>query len=54
MTPVPLRGKRNDSAKIAYTAEKIAAVRGVDPQTLCNETGQNACRLFGIDAEKLG
>ena len=54
MTPVPLRGKRNDSAKIAYTAEKIAAVRGVDPQTLCNETCQNACRLFGIDAEKLG
>ena len=54
MTPVPLRGKRNDSAKIACTAEKIAAARGVDPQTLCNETCQNACRLFGIDAEKLG
>lgn len=48
MTPVPLRGKRNDSAKIAYTAEALAAVRGVDPQQLCDETRQNAERLFGI------
>ena len=49
MTPVPLRGKRNDSAKIAYTAEKIAEVRGVDADTLCRTACTNTCRLFGLN-----
>lgn len=48
MTPVPLRGKRNDSAKIAYTAEKIAEVRGTSADALCRTTCTNACRLFGL------
>lgn len=48
MTPVPFRGKRNDSAKIAHTAEKIADVRGVTAEHLCEVTRLNACRLFGL------
>ena len=32
LSPVPYRGKRNDSTKIAYTAEKIAELRGMEPQ----------------------
>ena len=52
MTPVPFRGKRNDSAKIAYTAEKIAAVRGTDPQILCETAARNACRLFHLPEKR--
>jgi TatD DNase family protein len=49
MTPVPFRGKRNDSAMIAYTAERIAQVRGTTAQSLCDLTRRNACTLFGLN-----
>ena len=48
LSPVPYRGKRNDSAKIAYTAEKIAEIRGMDAQELVDITTENAKRLYGI------
>lgn len=48
MTPVPFRGKRCDSAHIAYTAEKIAEIRAVDVQELIDVCNENAKRLFGI------
>lgn len=48
MTPVPFRGKRCDSSHIAYTAARIAEIRGVDTQTLCEQTESNTRRLFGI------
>lgn len=48
MTPVPFRGKRCDSSLIAYTAERIAEIRGVDAQDLCIQTEKNAKDLFGI------
>lgn len=48
MTPVPFRGKRCDSAHIAYTAARIAEIRGTDAQALCEQTEQNAHVLFGI------
>lgn len=48
LSPVPFRGKRNDSTKIAYTAEKIAELRGIDPQELVDITTANAKRLYGI------
>ena len=34
MTPVPFRGKRCDSAHIAFTAERIAEIKGIDSQQL--------------------
>lgn len=43
MTPVPFRGKRNDSSMIAHTAECIAELRGMDAQELvdiCNKNGR--------------
>ena len=49
MTPVPDRGKRCDSAHIAYTAAKIAEVRGMPVDALLDLTRENACRLFGIE-----
>lgn len=48
MTPVPFRGKRNDSSIIPYTAQKIAEVRGVTPQEILDLTAKNAKTLFNI------
>ena len=48
MTPVPFRGTRCDSAHIAYTAEKIAQIKGVDVQELIDICNANAKRLFEI------
>lgn len=48
MAPVPFRGKRNDSTLIAYSAEKIAEVRGVGVQDLLDQTKKNAEALFGL------
>ena len=51
MAPVPCRGKRNDSSLIAYTAERIAEIRGEDTQELINRACRNASRLFfGVEA----
>ena len=49
MTPVPYRGKRCDSAHIAYTAEKIAEVKGMDVQELINICNKNAKKLFATE-----
>ena len=49
LSPVPFRGKRNDSSNIAYTAMRIAEIRGMDAQELINATTENTKRLFGIN-----
>ena len=49
LSPVPYRGKRNDSSNIAFTAQRIAEIRGMDAQELVDITTQNAKRLYGID-----
>lgn len=48
MTPAPFRGKRNSSALIPYTAEKIAQVRGMTTEQILRITKENTERLFGI------
>ena len=49
LSPVPNRGKRNDSRNIAYTAQRIAELRGMDAQELIDITTENAKRLYGIE-----
>lgn len=49
LTPVPFRGKRNDSGKMYYTVEKLAQLRGVPFRTVEEQTEANARRLFGIE-----
>lgn len=51
MTPVPFRGKRCDSGMIAFTADKIAQLRGVDREEIYAANLRNVERLFGIRAE---
>lgn len=48
MTPVPHRGKRNDSREIRFVAEKIAELRGMSTEEVLEITRQNAKELFGI------
>lgn len=47
LAPEPCRGQRCDSSLIAYTAEKIAALRGITAEELRQTAWQNAVRLFG-------
>lgn len=49
LAPVPFRGKRNSSEKIAFTAEKIAEIKGMDTQNLIDITTRNAVEFFSIN-----
>ena len=48
MTPVPFRGRRNDSGYIPYTAQILAEIRGMEPQQILDITLNNALELFRI------
>lgn len=48
MTPVPFRGKRNDSSLIPYTAIRLAEIRNTTPQEILDLTSKNARELFDI------
>lgn len=48
LSPVPFRGKRNDSSNIIYTAQKIAEIKGIGVQELLDITAKNARELYGI------
>ena len=48
LTPVPFRGKRNDSSKLSYVIEKIAEVKGMTAAEIEEITCENGRRLFGI------
>lgn len=48
LSPVPLRGKRNDSGNLRYIVEKIAEVKGISPEETAHVSAENGKRLFGI------
>lgn len=48
LAPVPHRGKRNEPAYVRHVAEAIADIRGVTLETLCQQTTQNAEKLFNL------
>lgn len=48
LTPVPFRGKRNDSSYLHIIAEKIAELKDISLQEVAETTTANACRLFNI------
>lgn len=47
LTPVPFRGKRNESSYIKYVAEKLAEVKGVTVEEVAAVTTANAEKIFG-------
>lgn len=48
LTPVPHRGKRNDSTHVRQVAEKLAEWKNIRPDELEQITWENGKRLFGI------
>lgn len=48
LSPVPMRGKRNEPAYVRYVAQKVAELRNISPEKLAQITTQNTCRLYGI------
>lgn len=49
LSPVPFRGKRNDSAKLPHVVEKLAEWKGLSPAALEEITLKNGKKLFGIE-----
>lgn len=47
LTPVPFRGKRNESAYIRYVAEQLSTIYGVTPAQIAEITTANAQKIFG-------
>ena len=48
LTPHPFRGKTNEPARVIYTAEKLAQIRGMDYEEIAEITTANAKRIFRL------
>ena len=48
LSPVPLRGTRNDSRNLVHVVEKLAELRGMTAEEIIALTMENGKRLFGI------
>jgi len=48
LTPVPFRGKRNESAYLTYIAEKLSEIFSIEPDEIGTITSSNAKRLFNL------
>lgn len=49
LSPVPMRGKRNDSRNLEYIAQKIAEVKKISIERIAEITSDNAKELFAFD-----
>lgn len=48
LTPVPFRGKRNESSYLKYIVEKVAEIKNLDVETVAKITSENAKNIFVI------
>jgi len=48
LTPVPFRGKRNESSYLKYIVEKIAQIKNVSVEEVAAVTTSNAEKIFGL------
>jgi TatD DNase family protein len=48
LSPVPVRGKRNEPAHVVHTAACLAGLHGVTPEALAERTTRTARELFGL------
>ncbi|MGM9705378.1 MAG: TatD family hydrolase [Prevotella sp.] len=48
MAPVPMRGKRNESAYIVYVIERLAECYGVTKDEIMQRTNNNVKRIFNV------
>ncbi len=47
LSPVPLRGRRNDSQNLRYIVDKISEIKQISPEKVEKITRDSALRLFG-------
>ncbi len=48
LSPEPFRGKRNDSGKLKFVVDEIAALKKIDTETVENITYENAKRMYRL------
>jgi TatD DNase family protein len=48
LSPVPLRGKRNEPAHVSHTAACLAGLLGIAPERLAEQTTKNAQAVFSV------
>lgn len=48
LAPVPFRAKRNDSSKLSYVAEELAAIKQIPVEEVIRITNENGRRLYNI------
>jgi TatD DNase family protein len=46
LTPVPHRGKRNESSYVRFVCEKVAEIKGISAEEVARATTENARRMF--------
>lgn len=47
MSPVPMRGKRNESSYVLYVLKRMAECYGVSEERIAEATNENVSRVFG-------
>lgn len=48
LTPIPFRGKRNESSYIVNVVDKLASLYGVSSEEITTQTTENSKAVFGI------
>ena len=48
LSPIPYRGKRNESSYVAHVAECIAELRGTSPEAIADATTNTAITFFNL------
>ena len=48
LTPVPFRGKRNESSYLTYVAAKIAEIKGLSLEEVAHATTNNSKKIFRL------
>lgn len=51
LAPVPFRGERNDSRKLALVAEEIGRIKRMEAGEVIEATRRNAEKLFGLEGD---
>ena len=48
LAPVPMRGRKNEPANVAFTCSFLAQARGQSPESLAEQTTKNARLVFSL------
>ena len=52
LSPVPYRGKRNESSYLIHVANRLAEIKEVSLEEVASVTTSNAERMFGLQVKK--